>query len=101
MLWPTAFGRYHGLSWNGGAKFQRGSKSPSFKRFFRMNVTDDKEGRTETSSFRLQNADVLIHRATRRSLACLYEENVKELRMCFLKDSWQEKSQPTASEADI
>lgn len=99
-----AFNDYHQSAWYGGGKFKRGDRSLRFETFFRMEVTDDEQetieaffipppkyGRTCLYPF---------YRATRRSLACPYQENVKP-KMCFLKESWQEESRRTAREAVI
>ena len=100
-----AFERYHKSTWYGGAKFKRGEAPLSFEGFLRIEVKDDEQKRTGTFFIpppRYQRASLFpFCRATRRSLACPYEKNVKKTTMCFLKDSWHEESPRTHREAVI
>jgi hypothetical protein len=100
-----AFKRYHKSTWYGGAKFKRGETPLSFEGFLRIKVEDDEQKRTDNFFIpppRYQRASLFpFCRATRRSLACSYEKNVKKPTMCFLKDSWHEESLRTDREADI
>ncbi|KAF8167522.1 hypothetical protein B0H34DRAFT_682206 [Crassisporium funariophilum] len=98
-----AFNRYYKDAWYGGAKLPRGKASPFTTRFFRIQVTDSVQERTEAFFIpapQYTSASLFpFCRATRRSLACPNQRG--DYTMCFLKDSWQEVSSRAASEADV